>query len=95
MAQFLREQEVISADIIAIQEPWENPFQDNTHNPLKQTPELLFPPAIETGQHGERVYFISTTLSRHTHLVHYRDCQGVRIKTELSRQLRIINVYND
>lgn len=30
MAQFLREEEVVSADIIAMQEPWENPFQQHS-----------------------------------------------------------------
>jgi hypothetical protein len=84
MAQFLREQEVISADIIAIQEPWENPFQDNTHHPLKQTHELLYPAASEPGGRARVCMFISKTMGEHTHLVHSRDCQEVRIKTESS-----------
>jgi endonuclease/exonuclease/phosphatase family metal-dependent hydrolase len=39
--------------------------------------------------------FISKKMGEHTHLVHSRDCQEIRIKTELSRELRIVNVYND
>lgn len=94
MAQFLRENEVVSADVIAIQEPWENPFQDNTHHPLKQTHELIYPQASETEGRGRVCIFIAKRLE-HTHLAHSRDCQEVRIKTELSGELRIINVYND
>jgi endonuclease/exonuclease/phosphatase family metal-dependent hydrolase len=30
----------------------------------------------------------------HTHLAHSRDCQEIRVKTELG-ELRIVNVYND
>lgn len=94
MAQFLREEEVVSADIIAIQEPWENPYQDNTHYPLKQTHELLYPLAGETGGRARVCMFISKKLGEHTHLARSRDYQEVRIRT-VSGELRIINVYND
>jgi hypothetical protein len=95
MAQFLRKEEVISADIIAIQEPWENPFQDNTYYPLKQTYELLYLMASETGSRARVCMFVSKKLGEYTHLVHSRDYQEVRVKTELSGELRIVNVYND
>ncbi|OKP12114.1 hypothetical protein PENSUB_2274 [Penicillium subrubescens] len=95
IAQFLRKEEVISADIIAIQEPWENPFQDNTYHPLKQTYELLYPAAAEIGGRARVCMFISKKIGEHTHLAHSRDCQEIRIKTELSGELRIVNVYND
>jgi endonuclease/exonuclease/phosphatase family metal-dependent hydrolase len=39
--------------------------------------------------------FISKKIGEHTHLAHSRDCQEIRIKTELSGELRIVNVYND
>lgn len=32
MAQFMRDPAVLEADIIAIQEPWKNPFQSTTHH---------------------------------------------------------------
>src|SRR6185312_6686783 len=73
MAQFLREEEVVSADIVAIQEPWENPFQDSTHHPLKQTHELLYPAASETGGRARVCMFVSRKLGEYTHLVHSRD----------------------
>jgi endonuclease/exonuclease/phosphatase family metal-dependent hydrolase len=39
--------------------------------------------------------FISKRIGEHTHLVHSRDCQEVRIKTESSGELRLVNIYND
>jgi endonuclease/exonuclease/phosphatase family metal-dependent hydrolase len=95
MTQFLREEEVVSADVIAIQEPRENPFQDNTHHPLKQTHELLYPTVSETGERARVCIFISKKMGEYTHLVHSRDYQEVRVKTESSGELRIVNVYND
>jgi hypothetical protein len=52
MADFLRDPRVLEADIIAIQEPWENPYTDTTHYLAKATHELVYPTANETG--GER-----------------------------------------
>ena len=72
MAQFLRDPEVISADIIAIQEPWENPFQDSTHHLLRQTHELLYPAASEIGGRA-RVYMFVSKKIEYTHLAHSRD----------------------
>ena len=95
MAQFLRDKGVVNADIIAIQEPWENPFQDNTHHPLKQTHELLYQAACETGGRARVCMFVSKKLGEYTHLVHSRDYQEARVKTESSGELRIVNVYND
>jgi hypothetical protein len=48
MADFLSTLEVVQADIIAIQEPWENPYNDTKYHPLKQTHELLFPSKAES-----------------------------------------------
>jgi hypothetical protein len=95
VAQLLRDQEVISADIIAIQEPLENPFKDDTNHPLKQTHELLYPLAGGTGERARVCLFISKALGGYTYLAHSRDCQEVRIKTESTEELRLINIYND
>lgn len=95
MVQLLRDPEVDSADIIAIQEPWENPFEDNTHHPLKQTHEQLFPSASETGNRARACMFISKKLGEYTHLAHSRDCQEICIKTTSAGELHIINIYND
>ncbi|OOQ82702.1 putative reverse transcriptase [Penicillium brasilianum] len=92
MAQFLRDPEVISADVIAIQEPWENPYKNDTHHPLKQTHELLFP-QDERGR-ARVCIFISKQMGEYTHLAHSRDCQEIHIKID-EAELRLINIYND
>lgn len=94
MAQFLREEEVVSADLIAIQEPWGNTFQDSTYHPLKRAHELLHPAESETGGRARVCMFVSKRIE-HTHLARSRNCQEVRVKTESSGELRIVNVYND
>ncbi|KAJ5661392.1 uncharacterized protein N7477_009008 [Penicillium maclennaniae] len=54
MAQFMRDPTVLKAGVIAIQEPWVNPFQETTHHPAKQTHQLLYPQAHETGENMRR-----------------------------------------
>ncbi|GMG55441.1 unnamed protein product [Aspergillus oryzae var. brunneus] len=41
MAQFLRDPTVLQADIIAVQEPWKNPYSDTTHHPAFGSHQLL------------------------------------------------------
>jgi hypothetical protein len=48
MAQFMRDPMVLRAGIIAIQEPWANPYQETTHHPAKQSHQLLYPQSNET-----------------------------------------------
>lgn len=35
MATLLRDPKIVDFDILAIQEPWVNPFMDTTHQPAK------------------------------------------------------------
>lgn len=76
MAQFLRDPAVLEADIIAIQEPWKNPFKDDTHHPEKHTHELLIP-EINTaaGQRARVCLFVSKKLANWTYTAHSPDCQ--------------------
>lgn len=55
MAQFMRDLTVLQAGIIAIQEPWANPYQETAHHPAKQSHQLLYPHANETGGMRTRV----------------------------------------
>ncbi|KAG0156962.1 hypothetical protein PDIDSM_4145 [Penicillium digitatum] len=76
MADFLAKPEVAKADIIAVQEPWENPYNDTTYHPLKRTHELLFPSSVETGGGRTRVcVYISKKLGGWTHHAHSGFCQ--------------------
>jgi Ribonuclease HI len=94
MAQFMRDPTVLKAGIIAIQEPWANPFQETTHHPAKQTHQLLYPQEDETGGLRTRVcFFVSKKLGGWTHRVHSRDCQELRLRHR-DRELRIFNIYN-
>ncbi|GMG17201.1 unnamed protein product [Aspergillus oryzae] len=96
MAQFLRDPQVLQADIIAIQEPWRNPFQDTSHHPANQTHQLLYPTANDIGTDRARVcLYISRRIDPRTwkHTVHSRDCQEIEIQHKRGR-LRIINIYN-
>ena len=96
MADFLANPEVSKADIIAVQEPWENPYNDTTYHPLKQTHELLFPSSAETGGGRARVciYISERVGTNWTHYAHSKFCQEVRFQTGLS-EICFFNIYNE
>ena len=48
MATLLRDTKIYRHSIIAIQEPWINPFASTTHNPIRDRFELLYPEAAVT-----------------------------------------------
>lgn len=48
-------------DIIAIQEPWRNPFSDTTHHPAKDLFHLCYP-AMEDGETARVCFFINKQL---------------------------------
>lgn len=52
MADFLRNPRVLETDIIAIQEPWGNPYIETTHHPAKAKHHLVYPTSIKCS--GER-----------------------------------------
>src|SRR5690242_9964923 len=43
MATLLRDPKVMGFDILAIQEPWANPFVNTTHHPAKDRFHLCYP----------------------------------------------------
>ncbi|KAJ5901433.1 hypothetical protein N7504_007427 [Penicillium tannophilum] len=92
MAQFLRDPAVLNADIIAIQEPWINPYNDTTHHPAKQTHELLWPEG--EGERSRVCLFVSKKLAGWTHFAHSGDVQELRLKTERG-EVSIFNIYNE
>ncbi|KAJ5413841.1 hypothetical protein N7509_000468 [Penicillium cosmopolitanum] len=95
MAQFMRDPAVIEADIIALQEPWKNPFSNTTHYPAKDTHELLYPEIGGEGEERARVcMFVSKKLTGWVHTVHSKDLQELSITTSTGT-LRILNTYND
>src|SRR5690348_11811111 len=81
MAQFLRDPKVLEADIIAIQEPWDNPYQDTTHHPANATHQLLYPEAAETRGRARVCLYISRKIdpTKWKHTAHSRDCQELTL----------------
>ncbi|KAJ3552838.1 hypothetical protein NPX13_g11022 [Xylaria arbuscula] len=49
MATMLRDPKVLEYDILAIQEPWRNPFKETTHHPAKSAFHLCYPKEGEDG----------------------------------------------
>ncbi|KUM55456.1 hypothetical protein ACN42_g11818, partial [Penicillium freii] len=94
MADFLAKPEVSKADIIAVQEPWENPYNDMTYHPLKQTHELLYPPSAERGGRTRVCIYISKKLAGWTHYAHSEFCQEVRFQAGLG-EICFFNIYNE
>ncbi|CRL30042.1 Endonuclease/exonuclease/phosphatase [Penicillium camemberti] len=95
MADFLAKPEVSKADIIAVQEPWENPYNDTTYHPLKQTHELLFPSSAETGGRARVCIYISKRVGTNwTHYAHSEFCQEVRLQAGLG-EICLFNTYNE
>ena len=42
MASFLVDKQMLEYDIIALQEPWRNPFQHMTYHPVKDQFDLIY-----------------------------------------------------
>lgn len=79
-------------DILAIQEPWRNPFQHTTYHRLAQHFELSYYPHKDT-----RVcFFINKrlALSSWSATTHSTDFSTLEIKTKDNRIIHIHNVYN-
>ncbi|KAI9037167.1 uncharacterized protein KD926_000740 [Aspergillus affinis] len=54
MAQFLRDPAILEANLIFVQEPWENPYQDTTYYPANGSHQLLYPDSTEIGNERAR-----------------------------------------
>ncbi|KAI9037099.1 putative RNA-directed DNA polymerase from transposon X-element, partial [Aspergillus affinis] len=97
MAQFLRDPAVLEADLIFVQEPWENPYQDTTHHPANGSHQLLYPDSTEIGDERARVcLYISRQIDPNTwkHTVHSKDVQELKLTDADGQQVRIFNIYN-
>ena len=96
MAQFMRDLLVLEADVIAIQEPWKNLFQDTIYHSANKIYQLLYPTVNDIGAARVRVcLYISRKIDPRfwKHTVHSADCQEIEIQHRYGR-LRIINLYN-
>ncbi|KAJ5128179.1 hypothetical protein N7448_008958 [Penicillium atrosanguineum] len=84
MARFMRDPMVLQARIIAIQEPWANPYQETTHHLAKQSHQLLYPQANQTGGLRTR----STPWARYSSWANHSFTPECRETIKVIRQLR-------
>jgi hypothetical protein len=63
MATLLRDPTIVGYDILAIQEPWRNPFASTTHHPAKRTFHLCYPSDEKDGP-ARVCFFINKRLDQ-------------------------------
>ncbi|KAF3352307.1 hypothetical protein VdG1_09169 [Verticillium dahliae VDG1] len=94
LASLFRNRKTLEYDILAIQEPWRNPFIDTTYHPLKAHFHLTY---LADG--GTRVcYYINKRIDAATWSVSYisKDIISLRIREPRSgKTVQIVNVYNE
>jgi exonuclease III len=99
MAALLRDSRVMEYDILAIQEPWRNPFMSTTHHPAKAHFHLCYPVATENGP-ARVCFFVKKRLDNTTWQFKSLtgDACSLRIQYEVNDQTRgclhIHNIYN-
>jgi hypothetical protein len=93
MAALLRDRKIISYDVLAIQEPWRNPFVHTTHNPIPQHFEVAYHDHRKT-----RVcFFVNKRIASHHWTVthHTPDFSTLELRWGESEETIVIhNVYN-
>jgi hypothetical protein len=94
MAPLFADEEVWQYDVIALQEPWANPFQRTTYHPVKDRFDLVYNIELKT-----RVcFFISSRLRgawSYTH--HTPDLSTLHLQIqedEVNRTIHVHNLYN-
>ena len=101
MASMLRDPQTWEYDILAIQEPWRNPFNNSTHHPCKDRFHLAYPTAIDPELGPARVcFFVNTRLDRAkwTFKEHSKDLITLDlqyVEHEQKKRLHIHNIYRE
>ncbi|KAI3528112.1 reverse transcriptase, partial [Colletotrichum abscissum] len=97
MATLLRDPNIDNYDIIAIQEPWRNPYSATTHHPAKDRFHLCYPSSEENGP-ARVCFFINKKLdhSRWQFREVSRDLCTLVIATDDDAETSLVlhNVYN-
>jgi len=101
MATLLRDTKIYRHSIIAIQEPWINPFASTTHNPIRDRFELLYPEATVTEEADATArvcFFVNKEIgaTEWTYTQHSLDLITLHLKYKTSEdsRMRIVNVHN-
>lgn len=99
MATLLRDERIREYDILAIQEPWRNPFASTTHHPAKENFHLCYP-QTETNAPARVCFFVNKRLdsTKWQFESNTRDTCTIKIaygeENENREVLVIHNIYN-
>lgn len=94
LADLFRDSRILEYDLLAIQEPWRNPFVATSYNPLKMHFHLMYREDEET----RACFYINKRIDRETWTVSHvtKDLTTLTITSPtLHHKLHIINVYNE
>lgn len=92
MAELLRRQETVHMDIIAIQEPWINPHNGNTHNPAKNLFHTVLP---DTEERPRVCLYVNRALNIQKLKAHsYESRDIISITIDADVPIVIHNIYN-
>ena len=93
MASLLKDKRTLKYDILAIQEPWKNPFENTTFHPAKDSFHLVY----NTRTERTRVcFFVNKRLetSRWSVAEHSADLITLKLQIKGQQEDRIINIHN-
>ncbi len=96
----LRDESALGYDIIAVQEPWSNPFQATSHNPQKQGYNLIWPSNEAPEETGQRPVRVCTYIHKRIHpgtiqiTNHSPTLQTIRIRFKHAGKHRKIAIHN-
>src|SRR5438552_7872547 len=92
MAPLLQDSRITHFDILAIQEPWRNPFTPTTHNPIKNHFHLLYLPDQTT----RTCFFVNKKLSAASWSIkhHSPDLCTLSLSCPSPSEVKTINIHN-
>ncbi len=92
MIPLFESEHIEEVDIIALQEPWRNPWKNTTYHPLKSLFELVY----EDGKNTRVCFYInkSIALASRSFTHHSPDVCSLHLRTLDGRTIHIHNVYN-
>ncbi|KAL6152343.1 hypothetical protein ACJQWK_05935 [Exserohilum turcicum] len=100
MATLLRDPRIHEYDILAIQEPWRNPYMATTHHPAKDVFHLCYPVAADEEGPARVCFFVNKRIdhNRWRFKEHSRDVCSLVIEPSRDQQeqqsVAIHNIYN-
>lgn len=94
MTHLLRDPATHEFDIIAVQEPWRNPFRAGTHNPSADKFHLVYAPGDDVTQNV--CMFVSTRIDKATWSpeFHSPNCMTLHLTGANGKLTHVHNIYN-